>query len=310
MRPATRTTRATRVTNVEELDIVPFSQSAASCRSSRTGTPASDRGKKPRHRMTDKQLERLEALYQEDTHPTRERKQALGDDVGMDTRTVTVWFQNRRQLAKKQSSIVNSTQPMSRQPLSAVPQHANKHSRQSSVSSFSQLSFSDRVTPQPYSVSRQVKRELWEYLPSTPPSLPTSAATSAMPSPLSKKFKRSLEVYPELDKENANRKRKPVLEWACARMVKRQRLQPTENIDDCGDETEDEDLEDTLIDIEADLAGDTIGKPKFNQGSRTTDSGSLEAVVIPPEYKAKFDDDIIFGASLLLTFTYAFRSKS
>lgn len=52
-------------------------------RSSRTGTPFSDKEKKPRHRMTDKQLERLEALYQQDTHPTREQKQALGDDVGM-----------------------------------------------------------------------------------------------------------------------------------------------------------------------------------------------------------------------------------
>ena len=39
--------------------------------------------KKSRHRMTDLQLERLEALYQLDTHPTREQKQALGEEVGM-----------------------------------------------------------------------------------------------------------------------------------------------------------------------------------------------------------------------------------
>ena len=82
MRPAVRTTRAMRAINVEELDVVDAGprQSAGS---SRTSTPVSDKGKKPRHRMTDKQLVRLEALYQEDTHPTREQKQALGDDVGM-----------------------------------------------------------------------------------------------------------------------------------------------------------------------------------------------------------------------------------
>ena len=55
----------------------------SSNRSSRTGTPSSDKDKKPRHRMTDLQLERLEVLYQLDTHPTREQKQALGDEVGM-----------------------------------------------------------------------------------------------------------------------------------------------------------------------------------------------------------------------------------
>ena len=84
MRPAVRTTRAMRAINVEEPDVVDADAGPRqSAGSSRTSTPVSDKGKKPRHRMTDKQLVRLEALYQEDTHPTREQKQALGDDVGM-----------------------------------------------------------------------------------------------------------------------------------------------------------------------------------------------------------------------------------
>ena len=84
MRPAVRTTRAMRAINVEEPDVVDANAGPRqSVDSSRTSTPVSDKGKKPRHRMTDKQLVRLEALYQEDTHPTREQKQALGDDVGM-----------------------------------------------------------------------------------------------------------------------------------------------------------------------------------------------------------------------------------
>ena len=159
------------------------------------------------------------------------------------------------------------------------------------------------MTPQPHSVSRQVKRELWEHLPSTPPSFPTSATTSAIPSPISKKSKRFSEAYAENGKENDNRKR-PVLEWACARMAKRQRLQLTE-ADDDDDATEDDEHEDTLVDIEAGLPSDKIDK---FVGPCVTSSGSLETIVIPPEYKAKFDDDILFGSSLLLTFTYAFRS--
>lgn len=39
--------------------------------------------KKARHRMTDLQLEKLEALYQRTTHPTREEKQQLGTEVDM-----------------------------------------------------------------------------------------------------------------------------------------------------------------------------------------------------------------------------------
>lgn len=193
---------------------------------------------------------------------------------------------------------------MCRQPLSAVPQRTNQSSRQSSVSSLSQSSSSRRVTPQSYPVSRKIKRELWEHLPSTPPSLPDSAVTSAMPSPTSKKSRSFSEAYPEADKENVDRSGKPILEWACARMAKRQRIQPPEDEDVYDGETEDENHEDTLVDIEADLSGDKISKTRPTISS----SRSFESVAIPPEFKDRFDDDILFGASLLLTFTYAYRS--
>ncbi|KAI0706102.1 homeobox domain-containing protein [Cytidiella melzeri] len=307
MRPPTRTTRATRAIDEDEADFAVNhsrrSVQPGSNQSSRTGTPMSDREKKPRHRMTDKQLERLEALYQEDTHPTREQKQALGDDVGMDTRTVTVWFQNRRQLAKKQSLIVNSTQPMCRLPLSSVPRREN---RQTSVSSMSQSSSFGRVSPQPYIVSRQIKRELWEHLPSASPSMPASATTSAMPSPLAKKSSRA---YLEADKENTSTKRKPILEWACPKVAKRQRLQPKDDLDLGGDETEDEEHDDTLVDVDPNLPFKKIDESvELDRGQRMSSSGSLESVAIPPEYRAKFDDDVVLGASLLLAFTYSARS--
>ena len=40
--------------------------------------------KKPqRHRITRSQLERLEALYKENSHPTRQIKQSLASEVGL-----------------------------------------------------------------------------------------------------------------------------------------------------------------------------------------------------------------------------------
>ena len=39
--------------------------------------------KKPRHRITRTQLERLEALYKENSHPTRQIKQSLASEVGL-----------------------------------------------------------------------------------------------------------------------------------------------------------------------------------------------------------------------------------
>jgi hypothetical protein len=120
-----------------------------------------------------------------------------------------------------------------------------------------------------------------------------------MPSPLSLRLARSSGAYSQADKENADRKRKPILEQACARMTKRKRLHLT----DICDETEDEGNEDTLVDVDV----DTAVKNTAESGQRISSSRSLQAVVIPSEFKAKFDEDVLFGASLLLTFSYAFR---
>jgi hypothetical protein len=325
MRPLTRATRSSRVAVAEEATAWPsiggakasVSKPTTSNRSSRTGTPFSDKDKKPRHRMTDLQLERLEALYTQDTHPTREQKQALGEAVGMwvpripfrsfpvtkpikrDTRTVTVWFQNRRQLSKKNSMIVTAAPHlMSRQPLTAVLHQNSAVSTRapSMVSSVSQSSFSDRKTPQLSS-----RRELWEYLPSSPPtSQPVSAVTSAMPSPLARRFPR----VPGTGKENRNddsRKRKPILEWACAQVTKRQRREHEKEYQDLDiTETDGEaGVDDTLVDISA------LGDGGKKASDTLATSTSLAAVTIPSEYNSKFSPDVVLGASLLLTFQYS-----
>ncbi|GJE85807.1 homeobox domain-containing protein [Phanerochaete sordida] len=309
MRPPARATRSSRAADLDEPSVArPAAQlrktsRPTSSRSSRTGTPYSDKEKKPRHRMTDMQLERLEVLYEQDTHPTREQKQALGEEVGMDTRTVTVWFQNRRQLSKKNSLIVTAApQLMSRQPLSDTSRrNLPALSRQPSVvSSVSQSSMRVK-TPPPHSGA--LKRELWEYLPSTPSTRTDSAATSTMPSPLA----RRLSGASGLDKENPPgdpSKRKAILEWACARVAKRQRVnREDEDLDDSdfveGDASTASDK--TLVDIEASEV-----KPK-KVSHEVQPPASLAAVVIPPEYSSKFAPDVVLGASLLLTFQYSLK---
>ncbi|TBU49947.1 hypothetical protein BD309DRAFT_687979 [Dichomitus squalens] len=57
--------------------------------------------KRARHKVTDYQLQRLEELYQADSHPSRGTKEALAREVGMSAKSVLIWFQNRRQERSK-----------------------------------------------------------------------------------------------------------------------------------------------------------------------------------------------------------------
>lgn len=222
---------------------------------------------------------------------------------------MTVWFQNRRQLSKKNSLIVTAApQLMSRQPLSTVSHRNIQGSRrQSSVASSTSQSSNQDVKP--LQRSSQLKRELWEYLPSSPPtrSLSTSAATSTMPSPLARKIYNAFGT----DKENLGpdkHKRKPILEWACARMAKRLRTELDEDDMDESAETlsEDDEVESdrTLADIE--FPSSKCKNPSAALPIRP--SASLTAIAIPPEYSTKFSPDIVLGASLLLTFQYSMKA--
>ena len=200
--------------------------------------------------------------------------------------------------------VTAAPQLMSRQPLGkALHSNAAASSRQPSVvSSTSRSSLCDEKTPQ--LTSRPLKRELWEYLPSTPSTRTTSAVTSAMPSPLAKKFP----AISGSNKENlrgSTCKRKPILEWACARVAKRQRMSP-DNDDDLYEPTEilsgNDSIESdkTLVDLE-------ILDAKSKVSDEVCPSASLSAVVIPPEYSSKFAPDVVLGASLLLTFQYSLK---
>ncbi|EMD42341.1 hypothetical protein CERSUDRAFT_110850 [Gelatoporia subvermispora B] len=54
-----------------------------------------------RKRFSSMQLMLLEQLYHQTSHPTREQREALARTIDMETRSVTVWFQNKRQTERR-----------------------------------------------------------------------------------------------------------------------------------------------------------------------------------------------------------------
>ncbi|KAH0838033.1 hypothetical protein J3R83DRAFT_6273 [Lanmaoa asiatica] len=57
--------------------------------------------RKARHRLSTAELARLEDVFRQETHPSRQRKKDLAAELGMDYKTVTIWFQNKRQTSKR-----------------------------------------------------------------------------------------------------------------------------------------------------------------------------------------------------------------
>ncbi|KAF8846048.1 hypothetical protein BDN67DRAFT_986440 [Paxillus ammoniavirescens] len=56
-----------------------------------------------RRRNTPAQLQALQKLFEITPHPTREQRQALANELEMQLKSVTNWFQNRRQTARRKS---------------------------------------------------------------------------------------------------------------------------------------------------------------------------------------------------------------
>ncbi|KAF8844194.1 homeobox-domain-containing protein [Paxillus ammoniavirescens] len=72
---------------------------------SRTSSVASissdDAARRTRKRFTSVQLMMLEQLFHQTSHPTREEREAVAQTAGMEMKSVTIWFQNKRQTERK-----------------------------------------------------------------------------------------------------------------------------------------------------------------------------------------------------------------
>ncbi|KZT63947.1 homeobox-domain-containing protein [Daedalea quercina L-15889] len=104
-------------------------------------------GKRTRRRFTDEQVSLLEALYCKTPHPTREQRDTLAKQNNLDTRAVTVWFQNKRQYGRRQATKrTTKSDPLS-SPFSDAP-GKTIHTARSSSPAFDDLSrTSDASTP-------------------------------------------------------------------------------------------------------------------------------------------------------------------
>lgn len=142
-----------------------------------------------RRRNTPQQLKALQQLLELTVHPTREQRLALAVELGMELKSVTNWFQNRRQTEKRKSLVWNENNP----PKTHAPQlrrlkQRNPNNR--SISSFSVsldkiAQLSERpsspsllltanqapLTPRTTNVcvpSSPSPSELWKHIPSSP----------------------------------------------------------------------------------------------------------------------------------------------
>ncbi|KAI3622398.1 distal-less homeobox 3 [Moniliophthora roreri] len=82
-----------------------------------------DRQKKPRHRHSPAQLAALNELFEKDEHPALELRQSLAERLGMETKTVNAWFQNKRASSKKRTV----TRPLPDSDANSISLASNSH---------------------------------------------------------------------------------------------------------------------------------------------------------------------------------------
>ncbi|TFY70542.1 hypothetical protein EVG20_g2455 [Dentipellis fragilis] len=173
-----------------------------------------------RRRATDTQIQALHGMFETNPYPTREERNNLAEEIGMEYKAVTVWFQNRRQSAKRKAWTQNSrARKRAEARQLAVPEDTTPTAK--SMMSLDHIaSLSERPSghtpltsaPGPFLTPRKANNhacpttplsnfELWRHMPSSPPEDPASPGIDKL----------RLSVLPA----QANSAKS--LEWACAK---------------------------------------------------------------------------------------------
>ncbi|KAF8814474.1 homeobox-domain-containing protein [Phlegmacium glaucopus] len=188
--------------------------------SSSTVTVSSSR--RTRKRFTNTQLTMLENLFHQNSHPSREDREAVAKAGGMEIKSVTIWFQNKRQTERK-SAATSNTNNSGHSPSNAVPNitstmhtfSLNGTSRTASPS----LSTTSKSTSNAHrpSLDRVASRsELRVAAPRTPSRRhnPSGAIWENMPSsPIAPPLSPPPREFIDFGKNTRTRR---TLEWACA----------------------------------------------------------------------------------------------
>ncbi|KAK7050441.1 homeobox domain-containing protein [Favolaschia claudopus] len=174
--------------------------------------------RRTRKRFTNVQLTMLEDLFHRHSHPSREQRESIARSANMELKSVTIWFQNKRQTERRTTlasgrvmpTVIinngNNTYPRPPSPMRS-PSMASSASSASTSTSASRRPSLDSVAsrselraPAPRTPSRRhnAHAPLWENMPS---------------SPVGPQFSPPAHEYVEFGQEHRTR----TLEWACAR---------------------------------------------------------------------------------------------
>ncbi|KAJ7103718.1 hypothetical protein C8R44DRAFT_681845 [Mycena epipterygia] len=175
--------------------------------------------RRTRKRFTNAQLMMLEQLFHQNSHPSREQRELVAKSANMEVKSVTIWFQNKRQ-TERRTTLANGRMPPtvminnSRGDYQRVPSPIHSPSMASSASSASTTSTSASRRPSLDCVAS--RSELRAPAPRTPSRRhnPHAPLWENMPSsPLGPQFSPPARDFVEFGQDQRTR----TLEWACAR---------------------------------------------------------------------------------------------
>ncbi|KDR85827.1 hypothetical protein GALMADRAFT_132473 [Galerina marginata CBS 339.88] len=184
--------------------------------------------RRTRKRFTNAQLTMLENLFHQNSHPSREDREAVAKAGGMEIKSVTIWFQNKRQTERK-TAASNNGSGNANGTSNIVP---NITSTLHTFSLHNGSQSTSRTSSPPFSVSSRTsgsttssrpsldrvasRTELRVAAPRTPSRRPTAtgAIWDNMPSsPLAPPISPPAREFIDFGK---NAKTRRTLEWACA----------------------------------------------------------------------------------------------
>ncbi|KAG2156628.1 uncharacterized protein EDB93DRAFT_1201266 [Suillus bovinus] len=205
--------------------------SIADTSSSKANPPVSTHVPYIRRRNTPQQLKALHQLLELTPHPTREQRLALATEFGMELKSVTNWFQNKRQTEKRKSLVWNENNP----PKIHAPQSRHLKQRHSnrSISSFSvSLDKIARLSERPSSPSLLLSADRAPPTPLTPRTTNVRAQSSPSPSELWKHIPSSPAIpqsSPSAEEARlaglpSRSKTWRSLEWACLKARRERRV--------------------------------------------------------------------------------------
>ncbi|KAF9072005.1 hypothetical protein BDP27DRAFT_1361438 [Rhodocollybia butyracea] len=160
-----------------------------------------DATRRTRKRFNNVQLMMLENLFHHNSHPSRQERETVARAGNMEIKSVTIWFQNKRQTERKSSTPacirLNRSSPISA-PYTFAPVTMQPLVTRPSLDQIASRSELPQSTPRTPTRRHDPALPIWEAMPSSP--------LFPIASPPAKDFV-----------EFGKRKRTRTLEWACAR---------------------------------------------------------------------------------------------